>query len=386
MSNAAVGHVYDTIIAEVVNAVRVDFEENGVDEGALEDLKKTWQHKLTQMNLAQFPWDPKPEAQPAPTPASGPPAAAPPSSLPATTAGYTQSTLSPQGSAQTLSLPGSFMPNNNPMAMKPEPGYVQAEPTIKQEPGLPAAHPSYNPANGTRPTAAQRAALALESQYGQRAAASISAIHSGMAQVNPAGQPQQGPRPGQQQVPQHMNQYRQGVAATMQQRMQQVSRPAPPNGLPPSQLDGPGDDTEEASPAAMDRAQIDEHLHAQIAARAKQMEGGGLMLPLSQATKSRSLAGKRTTADGPAQLDGGLDDDVKSEEADEDAINSDLDDPDEAGDDDEDEDDSMGHMMLCMYDKVQRVKNKWKCVLKDGVLTVNGKEYVFTKATGEYEW
>lgn len=40
MSNAAVGHVYDTIIAEVVNAVRVDFEENGVDEGALEDLKK----------------------------------------------------------------------------------------------------------------------------------------------------------------------------------------------------------------------------------------------------------------------------------------------------------------------------------------------------------
>jgi transcription initiation factor TFIIA large subunit len=27
-----------------------------------------------------------------------------------------------------------------------------------------------------------------------------------------------------------------------------------------------------------------------------------------------------------------------------------------------------------------------KCVLKDGVLTVNGKEYVFTKATGEYEW
>lgn len=27
-----------------------------------------------------------------------------------------------------------------------------------------------------------------------------------------------------------------------------------------------------------------------------------------------------------------------------------------------------------------------KCILKDGVLTVNGKEYVFHKATGEYEW
>ncbi len=40
MSNAAVGTVYDTIISEVINAVRVDFEENGVDDSALEDLKK----------------------------------------------------------------------------------------------------------------------------------------------------------------------------------------------------------------------------------------------------------------------------------------------------------------------------------------------------------
>ena len=40
MSNTLVGPVYDTIITEVINAVRVDFEENGVDDGALEDLKK----------------------------------------------------------------------------------------------------------------------------------------------------------------------------------------------------------------------------------------------------------------------------------------------------------------------------------------------------------
>lgn len=40
MSNAAVGQVYDHIISEVINAVRVDFEENGVDDGVLEELKK----------------------------------------------------------------------------------------------------------------------------------------------------------------------------------------------------------------------------------------------------------------------------------------------------------------------------------------------------------
>jgi hypothetical protein len=40
MSNAHVGAVYDHIIQEVINAVRVDFEENGVDDGILEELKK----------------------------------------------------------------------------------------------------------------------------------------------------------------------------------------------------------------------------------------------------------------------------------------------------------------------------------------------------------
>jgi transcription initiation factor TFIIA large subunit len=84
---------------------------------------------------------------------------------------------------------------------------------------------------------------------------------------------------------------------------------------------------------------------------------------------------------GMTQLDGMDDDD----EEDEDAINSDLDDSDE-DDHNENEDDEIPQIMLCTYEKVQRTKNKWKCVLKDGVLTVNGKEYVFRKANGEYEW
>jgi len=69
------------------------------------------------------------------------------------------------------------------------------------------------------------------------------------------------------------------------------------------------------------------------------------------------------------QLDGDSDD-----ELDEDAINSDLDDPEDDEIDNED-DDEVPQIMLCMYDKVQRTKNKWKCVLKDGVLTINGQEY-----------
>ncbi|KAL2258591.1 hypothetical protein VTK26DRAFT_8061 [Humicola hyalothermophila] len=379
MSNTAVGPIYEAIIQEVINAVRVDFEENGVDDGVLEDLKKRWQLKLSQQNVAQFPWDPKPEPQPAPAASAAPPNAAPMNAPPPNAAAhYTQSTLSPQNPAQSLSLPGTHLPNPNGPAIKQEPDLAPTETIPKQEPGFQPMHHGYNAAHAARGTAAQRAAQALENQYGQRAAASINAIHSGIAsQMNPAVQAHQAPRQGQPQ--QHMNlqqQYRQGVAASIQQRMQQVSHSGQPNGLPSAQVDGAAETAEATSSS--------EQLRAQLAERARQMEGGGLMLPLSKIPSRPGLSSQEQRTAGPAQVDG-PDDDVKEEDSDEDAINSDLDDPDEDRDDEDEDDDSM-NMMLCMYDKVQRVKNKWKCILKDGVLTVNGKEYVFHKATGEYEW
>jgi hypothetical protein len=39
MSNAQVGNVYSQIISDVIESSRVDFEEGGVDEAVLEELK-----------------------------------------------------------------------------------------------------------------------------------------------------------------------------------------------------------------------------------------------------------------------------------------------------------------------------------------------------------
>lgn len=39
MSNQQVGTVYQSIISDVIDASRVDFEEGGVDESVLEELK-----------------------------------------------------------------------------------------------------------------------------------------------------------------------------------------------------------------------------------------------------------------------------------------------------------------------------------------------------------
>ncbi|RUP45264.1 transcription factor IIA, alpha/beta subunit-domain-containing protein [Jimgerdemannia flammicorona] len=82
------------------------------------------------------------------------------------------------------------------------------------------------------------------------------------------------------------------------------------------------------------------------------------------------------------QLDG--DDDEEGED-DEDDINSDLDDSDE-DDNDVEGGEEMDHIILCLYDKVTRTKNKWKCVLKDGIMLVNGRDYLFHRANGDFEW
>ncbi|KAI1774611.1 TFIIA-domain-containing protein [Hypoxylon cercidicola] len=285
-------------------------------------------------------------------------------------------------------------PPNDSM-VKPEPN-VKTEPGLEGSPMMSQAHSNnHNPA-----VVQERVTQQLQNMYGDRAAASINKLRE---QPMNGAQPGNQQRPGTQPMPQGypgqyqghpQQQYRQNMPANVAGQQQ---RPPMPNGQRPqqSQMDGTGDDESHVgvllrrSPAGneveMGRVEIDGLLHAQIAAKAKAMEGGGLMVPLSRKNKGKAVSYHRTpTSGGPSQFDGN-DDSVKDEDEDEDAINSDLDDPDDNLEED-DEDEDGGQIMLCMYDKVQRVKNKWKCVLKDGVLSVNGKDYVFHKATGEYEW
>ncbi|KAJ4137530.1 transcription factor IIA subunit alpha [Fusarium equiseti] len=414
MSNQAVGAVYKAIIDDVVNSSRVDFEESGVEESVLEELRQGWQRKLTQLDVAAFPWDPKPDPPPVQVPQ---PAMAAPQT-------HAQAQFSPQLNNPTgLSLPGMAQPQVQ-NGVKPEGNYVKTESSvpIKQEPGLqgnPMAYQQYtnpNPninMNDKNNVAANRAAQQLQAQYGQRAAGSINALHQ-QQQPHPQQGQQQQPQQQQPALPQqqqthqqqqpaqqpnltqqqqHQQQmYRQQMAAATAQQQQQH----PSNGHPHiqnGQTDGAGD-VEDYEGVLMERAasgdfrelgrvEIDRMLHEQILAKAKSMEGGGLMVPLKEASRHSTASGSRKAkGKQPAAYDGGDDD----EEDDDDAINSDLDDPEDDRDDDDVDDEGLGNIMLCMYDKVQRVKNKWKCTLKDGVLTVNGKEYVFHKATGEYEW
>jgi transcription initiation factor TFIIA large subunit len=331
---------------------------------------------LSQLQVATFPWDPKPESTPQ---------IANPPTVP--------------------SNAGNYQPMNTPPIQQAQGGLTMPQvssngaPRVKTEPGLENSN-NGPPSNYQQPPmitpAQQRAAQHLAQNYGSRAAASINAIQGGRGQPVQNGQmptmeqmqqarmqqaqAQQAAAQGltmpqgqgMQQNRMTQEQYRSMMAANVQRQMQQQQQAANgQNGVGNAQTDGAGDEVESLSvikrfgadgqEISMGRIEIDGLIRQKIEAMGTTMEGGGLMLPLHKASTAskRSRKVKRTTD----QTDGGDDDDDDKDgvkdELDEDAINSDLDDPDEGLNEEEDEDEGMGHIMLCMYDKVQRVKNKW---------------------------
>jgi transcription initiation factor TFIIA large subunit len=138
-----------------------------------------------------------------------------------------------------------------------------------------------------------------------------------------------------------------------------------------------------AADGEQDRIAADQFMRARVDAMALRQDSG-LMESLDSMPRGKKRraavrvlqaeeAAASSTLPGAARFDG--DDDLKPGEEDpDDAINSDLDDPDDDLADGDNSDDDMVDYMLCTYDKVQRVKNKWKCTLKDGILTTNKKE------------
>jgi transcription initiation factor TFIIA large subunit len=248
--------------------------------------------------------------------------------------------------------------------VKPEIKYESPAPSqsdAKFENQGAAAYASMNgyAGGGVNPMAQQRAANNLLERFGSQANASIQA----------AGLVQQ-PRSNQQNGANNSAQY--------------VSQPDVKSDVKPnvslSQTDGAGDAqelwqgvvdlTREFEP---ERAFADGFFRSQMDA-SDAIANAGLMLntaenrkALRKLQKQQDKAAKRSRV-GIPQTDG-------ADEEDEDAINSDLDDSeDEMEHEEEDDEGPLGEMILCTWDKVNRVKNKWKCTLKDGVLATGGKE------------
>ena len=264
---------------------------------------------------------------------------------------------------------------------------------VQHPPGAPSA------------VAQHRAAQELEQRFGPRAAVQVSQLQQSSRQQEQTATPkaeEEGPE-------------------DKKPNLSAFSSSIPPARTPlqAAQQDG----TSEASAACVWEEVRGKHKAAEASAlgerpfhnlmlhRQQQIEAGGLLLPLEQnqqqqqnyhhhslSTGSKRRADALLDQQNPsvpiivannvstrrgssslrcAQADGQADED--NDEEDEDAINSDLDDPEDGGG--HPEDDSVDEVMLCTYDKVQRTKNKWKCFLKDGILRVGNKEYVVSAST-----
>ncbi|CAG8981054.1 hypothetical protein HYALB_00008208 [Hymenoscyphus albidus] len=417
MSNAQVGNAYQQIIADVIESSRVDFEEGGVEDSVLEEMRSVWQQKLSSLQVAAFPWDPKPDP---------PQAIVQPPTLPSNAGNYHMNNAQNVQGQNSMPQQPPVMNNNINGGVR-----VKTEPGMESPPIGGMSQPPYQNPTLSMPvpnTAGERAAQHLQHNYGHRAAASINAIQGGaqrvqqqnpqqpqniqqvrmqeqqqhamaqrqqqmqqiqqqqqhtgqmpqQSQIPQQGQaPQQGPIPQQGQMQQPRpnlahERYRQAMANQAQKQMQSHTGQQPgQNGVNTAQTDGAGDKELESmglikqvdangDEITMGRIEVDGLIRQKIEAMGQKMEGGGLMLPLKQASTSATRQRKvAKLSRSLAQHDGPGSDGVKDEEFDEDAINSDLDDPDDGANDDEDDEDGMGHIMLCMYDKVQRVKNKW---------------------------
>ena len=355
--------------------------------------------------------------------------------------------------APSLPRPGSAVSSTPLVATVSAPTIVDGV-RIKSEPNTIYDLTNLTQGNGlpiyNGQAAQQRAAQQLQQRFGAQANAQINQLQQQAAAMGGAGQHvqsrsvQQGSRTPTPMSEQQKHQYAEHQRYVQEQQRLQILQ-AQRASVSNAQTDGAGDwntmVTERraaAKKALVGLGDADLTIMQQLQQSNNAMEGGGLLLPLSeqpilprnpkkyktttsglpnssrlqmtttsptyplavpQSTKSTTLAldvsqsahvagvtGQVKFPPKISQFDGGNDSDEDNKTRikddpdtdDEDAINSDLDDSDEENhiEDNEDAnaDGKRGELMLCTYDKVQRVKNKWKCTLKDGVLATGGKE------------
>ena len=93
--------------------------------------------------------------------------------------------------------------------------------------------------------------------------------------------------------------------------------------------------------------------------------------------------------EGVTQLDGpGDSSDQDNENVEDDAMEEENDHDEEIPNSDDVTKDlfEADNVIVCQYDKITKRRRSWKLRLKDGIMNINGRDYVFGKASGDVEW
>ncbi|KAJ3297402.1 transcription factor IIA subunit alpha [Rhizoclosmatium sp. JEL0117] len=362
MSHTTVPTVYTWIVDDVVTKVRPQFQAMGLSEQTLSEIEKKWMDKLRASKCASFGVQhgahPLPQQQ-------------------------QQLHLQQQQQQQQQHNNVNYTTQNlfqNPM-------YAQSQPQIQQQqqqqayPQQPQYFPQDNDFLNANPYSMQH--------HQPQQPATAQNYYVGMN-----GQMQLPPLTQMPQIPQYARSNTNNLGGYQ---------------LP--QNDGSADDVLTPPTNAHDGSRNESDSEISISHRARIEEIDALLIPILERNKEHQmdevgsnvphidLANAKEITDASekkrvlqrvfkgkrvlGQNDGEDDEDDDDEEDDENnRLGSDLDSKDDESEDEPD----FNNLILCQYEKVNRTKNKWKCVFKDGIVHVHGKDYLFHKGTADFEW
>lgn len=378
--------LYHTVIEDVISSVRDAFLDEGVDEQVLQEMKQIWTNKLLASKAVEITPDP-PEPVPPPIIANNP--------KPKSGGSKKTARIAANKAAAAVASNNDGKDTTNNIG------------TI----GVPQTN-SMNTVNGNAKNIVIQKNIINPSQVGNGP---------------PPLQQQQPPPPhqAQQQTSQQQHQQQQHQPTQPQQQTPASAIPAvaalDPNKIMPVNITLPAQPgtinsesrvlTIHVPASALQENQLTQiltaHLISSIMSLPTSLASTVLQQHVNAALQNSAM---HKSFNSSKQLDGAHDtsDEDGSEESDENLDNDDDDDIDRDEDEDGDaeggaeeeplnsEDDvtdedasdlfDTDNVVVCQYDKITRSRNKWKFYLKDGIMNIGGKDYVFQKSNGDAEW
>ncbi|EPY49170.1 transcription factor TFIIA complex large subunit [Schizosaccharomyces cryophilus OY26] len=370
MSNSIVGEVYQHVILDVIANSRTDFEENGVDEATLQELQNLWQGKLVATNVATFPW------------AQAPVGAFPIGQLFDPVSGLRTDSLDVAAAAAGATNSPIL---NNIAAIRA----VQQMDSLAQQHGGSGFYPSPTSSslNQTNQPDTSAEGSSLSDLPNNMSAPFTSFNKSTSLQLPSNPNPESSPNlsasvvspPSDRGIPLDSNSSNNNAFGGLLLPNQNAVKNEPTEA---SQLQQASESRENKDIPQSDGTILEDDVESTVSKKDKY----GLAHFADERIREM-LANNRVL-----QIDGTFDDNEDDKKPSpgtpsDEAINSDLDDPDSEEAPEAEEGSDIGQaIVLCLYDKVNHHKNKWKCVFRDGIVGVNGKDYLFFKANGEFEW
>lgn len=371
-ASSSVLKLYQLVIEDVVANVRDAFLDEGVDEQVLQEMKQIWTNRLMVSKAVEV--TPEPQAPTANQPsilANNPKAngtktkkAAEAKNSAASVNGNVKSNVPPPLAATTpKTIP------NTPVTKNQTTTVVKTEPGHSTTSSLSASQPT----SSTAPTSSTSSAAASSSQNGPPALQQQTALDPNKLIPIQITLPPQPPNETENRI----LTIKVPARAIQENQLQQVITGEIITSIMPLQ-------------PSVASAVLQQHVTSVL----------NTMYAKNPIKLSRQVDG---TAGDTSDEDGSDISDDHYEDIDDDDLNRDDDGSDindtEGGaeeeplnseDDVTDEDAAdlfeTDNVVVCQYDKINRSRNKWKFYLKDGIMNLNGKDYVFSKSTGDAEW